>query len=178
MDLSKKLLLLYFTCNIVAIVQGSNNARDYFKTCLNLRDAWNQYHSEVAQTPSHPLQTATTNVENNVKKTTVEPCRSYRCLSHSPDLNLRKLGLFKCSNDYDCASDISAMVCQNFSGFGQNYCNCPDGYAFNTNECRCEPAELCWINSVSILENISKFRGKLREIDFLSGIRIYVTVTK
>ena len=44
------------------------------------------------------------------------------------------------------------MVCTNYSNLQSSvkYCNCPPGYAYNTNDCKCEPAELCWSSTVRL----------------------------
>ena len=77
-------------------------------------------------------------------------CRTYKCLRHSETLDLELLSDLTCMNDHDCANELSGMKCTNYSrGSLMKYCNCPPGYAYNTNECSCKPAELCWENSVS-----------------------------
>ena len=77
-------------------------------------------------------------------------CRTYKCLRQSDTLDLDKLSDFKCFDDNDCANDLSGMVCTNYSHLQSSvkYCNCPPGYAYNTNDCKCEPAELCWSSKV------------------------------
>ncbi len=122
--------------------------RDYFRSCLALKESWLQANGQ-AKAPTHPL----TNQRTNPAQTTTsksQPCRSYKCLAHSGDLDLRKLGRMKCRTSRDCAADVSGMVCANITGSGTNYCDCPIGQAYDTNECRCQPAELCWKDSVSI----------------------------
>ena len=131
-------LLILF---LLPLVNGQNLAeitQSYFKSCLHFQENWNQL-------PSHPLQL------NSIRKKT-EKCRSYKCLILSDTLDLTKLKDFKCYTDYDCAPDISGMICSNHSvpSYGQTkYCSCPPGYAYSTTECRCRPAELCWSNKVS-----------------------------
>ena len=79
-------------------------------------------------------------------------CRTYKCLRQSNTLDLEKLSDFKCFDDNDCANDLSGMVCTNYSNLQSSvkYCNCPPGYAYNTNDCKCEPAELCWSSTVRL----------------------------
>ena len=79
-------------------------------------------------------------------------CRTYKCLRQSDTLDLDKLSDFKCFDDNDCANDLSGMVCTNYSHLQSSvkYCNCPPGYAYNTNDCKCEPAELCWSSTVRL----------------------------
>ena len=51
---------------------------------------------------------------------------------------------------HDCGTDISQMICTNYTRSSlTKYCSCPPGYAYNTNECKCMPAEICCTNSVS-----------------------------
>ena len=76
--------------------------------------------------------------------------RTYQCLRHNAELNLEKLRDLKCIDDNDCGTDISQMICTNYTRSSlTKYCSCPPGYAYNTNECKCMPAEICCTNSVS-----------------------------
>lgn len=120
-------------------VGGQLEAQNYFRDCLALKDSWTLYVNAPKE-PDHPLRTGPTN------RPLKEPCRTYQCLRQSDKLDLAKLGLLSCRNDVDCATDISKMICRNFS-MGSYHCDCPMGYAYNTNECQCQPAELCWKDS-------------------------------
>ena len=76
--------------------------------------------------------------------------RTYQCLRHNAELNLEKLRDLRCTDDNDCGTDISQMICTNYTRSSlTKYCSCPPGYAYNTNECKCMPAEICCTNSVS-----------------------------
>ena len=76
--------------------------------------------------------------------------RTYQCLRHNAELNLEKLRDLQCIDDNDCGTDISQMICTNYTRSSlTKYCSCPPGYAYNTNECKCMPAEICCTNSVS-----------------------------
>ena len=131
MDL-RLLILLLFT-----LTSAQNSPRDYFKNCLVFQDQSGQ------QSFKAPLASAP---KTEKKK---RPCRSYQCLMQSETLDLEKLKFFQCTSDYECANDVSGMICSNHSiASEQKYCSCPYGYAYSTQNCRCQRAELCWSNQV------------------------------
>lgn len=146
MDLKKTLFLCIICSASTSVSAQQNRARAYFKACLYFKDQWSQFHEELAHLPSHPLNL---NSAVNKKVPKFQPCRTYKCLRQSDTLDLEKLSDFKCFDDNDCANDLSGMVCTNYSNLQSSvkYCNCPPGYAYNTNDCKCEPAELCWSNT-------------------------------
>ena len=131
MDLRLLILLLFTLCS------AQNSPRDYFKNCLVFQDQSGQ------QSFKAPLASAP---KTEKKK---RPCRSYQCLMQSETLDLEKLKFFQCTSDYECANDVSGMICSNHSiASEQKYCSCPYGYAYSTQNCRCQRAELCWSNQV------------------------------
>jgi len=127
-----------------------NSSRDYFKACQHELENWKIYNPDQSQKPSHPIPSFNSVREEKVPELNsgrTPPCRSYKCLKQSDTLDLEKLRDFPCENDFDCAQDISAMICSNHSISSETsnkYCSCPHGYAYSTIECRCKPAELCW----------------------------------
>ena len=137
MDLRISLLL----CLLFTLTSAQNSPRDYFKTCLVEKDQSGQqiFKAPAASAlgPQRPQKSRKT-------------CRSYQCLMQSETLDLEKLKLFQCTSDYECANDISGMICSNHSiASEQKYCSCPYGYAYSTLNCRCQRAELCWSNQVT-----------------------------
>ena len=137
MDLRISLLI----CLLLTLTSAQNSPRDYFKTCLVEKDQSGQqiFKAPAASAlgPQRPQKSRKT-------------CRSYQCLMQSETLDLEKLKLFQCTSDYECANDISGMICSNHSiASEQKYCSCPYGYAYSTLNCRCQRAELCWSNQVT-----------------------------
>lgn len=137
MDLRISLLI----CLLLTLTSAQNSARDYFKTCLVEKDqSGHQIFKAPAASALGPQRPPKS------RKT----CRSYQCLMQSETLDLEKLKLFQCTSDYECANDISGMICSNHSiASEQKYCSCPYGYAYSTLNCRCQRAELCWSNQVT-----------------------------
>ena len=137
MDL-RLLILLLFT-----LTSAQNSPRDYFKNCLVFKD---QSGQQSFKAPAAVASSAIGSAQKTEKK---RPCRSYQCLMQSETLDLEKLKFFQCTSDYECANDVSGMICSNHSiASEQKYCSCPYGYAYSTQNCRCQRAELCWSNKV------------------------------
>ena len=148
MDL-RLLILLLFT-----LTSAQNSPRDYFKNCLVFKD---QSGQQSFKAPAAVASSAIGSAQKTEKK---RPCRSYQCLMQSETLDLEKLKFFQCTSDYECANDVSGMICSNHSiASEQKYCSCPYGYAYSTLNCRCQRAELCWSNKVKkMFQNYSKCR--------------------
>ena len=131
-----KMWNLPILCIIFAFTSAQNSPRNYFKSCLT---------TQKPNGLTHPLRPSSAVNSADRKKS----CTTYQCLMKSEILDLRQLSGFNCNSDYQCANDISGMVCSNHSVNLAKICSCPYGYAYSTVECRCKPAELCWSDKVS-----------------------------
>jgi len=164
MDLIKKSLVVFSALLVIFSAKNSahaqkssssssNNisARAYFKKCQQYKDLWSS-QNQISRQISHPRSNVN-NLNTGVEKNKI--CRTYQCLRHNAELNLEKLRYLKCIDDNDCGTDISQMICTNYTRSSlTKYCSCPPGYAYNTNECKCMPAEICCTNSDSCLKGL------------------------